>query len=89
MVVGEFNIFLWYLNLRTTESTNHLFISRRNGKFINIPISINTVINKPKVVTTFLKLPESDKYTSHCIRRIATIYVDNSTTESDLMRFRE
>lgn len=89
VIVGEFyNIFQRYLKLRPNDvSSNRLFLSRRNGNIVNIPVGINTVGAVPKTVATFLQLPEPEKYTSHSIRRTsATIYADAGATEAELMR---
>lgn len=90
-VVGEFyNICKRYLDLRlkVEATSDRLFLTLRGGKFINIPVGIHTVGSIPKVVASFLKLPEPERYTSHCIRRTsATIYVEAGASESQLLSF--
>ncbi|KAJ8668230.1 hypothetical protein QAD02_009893 [Eretmocerus hayati] len=65
-----------------------LFLTYRSNTFINSPTGINTVGCVPKVIATFLKIPDIKSYTSHCIRRTAaTIFADSGSSIDDLMRF--
>lgn len=89
IVGGFYSIIKKYLSLRSaTITTKRLFITKRAGKFINIPVGINSVGGVPKAIALYLNLPDPQNYTSHCFRRTsATIYADSGATEAELMRF--
>ncbi|KAJ8668560.1 hypothetical protein QAD02_010223 [Eretmocerus hayati] len=88
-VVGDFaDILQKYLDARMGLTCPRLFLTFRNGTFINSPTGIGTVGRVPKVIATFLKLPDIKLYTSHCIRRTAaTIFADTGANIEELMRF--
>ncbi|KAJ8685968.1 hypothetical protein QAD02_021761 [Eretmocerus hayati] len=88
-VVGDFaDILQKYLDARMGLTCPRLFLTFRNGTFINSPTGIGTVGRVPKVIATFLKLPDIKQYTSHCIRRTAaTIFADTGANLEELMRF--
>ncbi|KAJ8673513.1 hypothetical protein QAD02_004775 [Eretmocerus hayati] len=88
-VVGVFaEILQRYLDARMGLVCPRLFLTYRSNTFINSPTGINTVGRVPKVVATFLKIPDIKTYTSHCIRRTAaTIFADSGASIDELMRF--
>ncbi|KAJ8670721.1 hypothetical protein QAD02_001980 [Eretmocerus hayati] len=88
-VVGDFaEILQRYLDARMGLVCPRLFLIYRSNTFINSPTGINTVGRVPKVIATFLKIPDIKTYTSHCIRRTAaTILADSGASIDELMRF--
>ncbi|KAJ8674247.1 hypothetical protein QAD02_005509 [Eretmocerus hayati] len=88
-VVGDFaDILQRYLDARMGLVCPRLFLTYRSNTFINSPTGINTVGRVPKVIATFLKIPDIKTYTSHCIRRTAaTIFADSGASIDELMRF--
>lgn len=89
IVGGFYNICQKYLSLRpATITTKRLFLTKRAGKFINIPLGINSIGGVPRNIASYLNLADPEGYTSHCFRRTsATIYADCGATEAELMRF--
>ncbi|KAJ8669542.1 hypothetical protein QAD02_000801 [Eretmocerus hayati] len=88
MVVGPFyTVLKRYLEARKKINHERFFLTQRDGVFINSPAGDKTVSNAFKVVATFLKLPEPERYTGHCIRRTsATVYAETSCNDRELMR---
>ncbi|KAL7305918.1 hypothetical protein TKK_0001923 [Trichogramma kaykai] len=78
-VSGEFyDLCKKYINARPNPChTDRFFLQYHVGKMIRQPIGINKFGSMPKEVATYLKLPNSDKYTGHSFRRTsATLLVD-------------
>lgn len=72
------NIVKNYLAIRKPVGIARAFISFRNGKPSKQVIGHNTISGVPKMVATFLKLPNVKSYTGHSIRRTsATILAEN------------
>lgn len=77
-----------YRKLRP-QNTNHsrFFVCYRNGKCTVQPVGINTFYSLPRKIAEYLKLPDSNSYTGHCMRRsAATMLVDNGGSIPDLKR---
>jgi hypothetical protein len=67
-----------YHNLRPKNVTHsRFFLTYRNGYCINSPIGINTFGKMPKVIATFLKLPNPELFTGHCFRRSSASHLAN------------
>lgn len=67
-----------YYNLRPAGATVRFFLTYRNGHCIKSPIGINTISKIPKMIATYLKLPEPERYTGHCFRRSSASHLANS-----------
>ena len=53
----------------------------KNNRIVNQVIGENTIATYPKMIATFLKLPNACDFTSHAFRRsAATIYADSGAT---------
>jgi hypothetical protein len=68
-----------YHNLRPKNVTHsrRFFLTYRKGYCINSPIGINTFGKMPKVIATFLKLPNPELFTGHCFRRSSASHLAN------------
>jgi integrase len=67
-----------YHNLRPKNVTHsRFFLTYRNWYCINSPIGINTFGKMPKVIATFLKLPNPELFTGHCFRRSSASHLAN------------
>ena len=66
--------------------TGRFFKSHR-GHFIDSPVGKNSLAQVPRRVAEFLRLPNSEKYTSHTWRRSsATAYADSGASTEKLKR---
>lgn len=63
-----------YMDLRPkTATTDHFFVGYHNGKCTIQNIGINTFAKMPKIIATYLKLPDAQKYTGHSFRSMAAV----------------
>lgn len=59
-----------YAALRPKHAAHsRFFVSYRNNKCTTLPVGIHTFGNMPKLIATFLKLPNPEEYTGHSFRR--------------------
>lgn len=79
-IVGELsiNILRDYLAQRP-EGMEHkrFFLRYDNGRCTRSVMGIHTIGAVPKLVAAFLKLPKSEKYTGHCLRRTSAAFSFN------------
>lgn len=68
-----------YANLRPKNATtNHFFLSYRNGKCTKQVVGINTFSKIPSLIAQYLSLPHPEEYTGHTFRRTsASLLVDS------------
>lgn len=68
-----------YVDLRPSNtSSRRFFFNYRNGKCTNQPIGINKIGQMPKVIATFLQLPNAKLFSGHCFRRSSASHLANS-----------
>jgi integrase len=48
---------------------SRFFIAYRNGKCIKQPVGVNMFGKIPRIIASFLNLPNPEQYTGHCFRR--------------------
>lgn len=67
-----------YIGLRPSNViSKRFFLNYQKGRCTRQPIGINKIAQFPKVIATFLNLPNPQSYTGHCFRRTsATLLVD-------------
>jgi len=59
-----------YAHLRPSNLKHKRFFVRyHQGKCISQPIGINKIGQAPRVIATFLNLPEPERFSGHCFRR--------------------
>lgn len=77
-----------YIGLRPKHAEhNHFFVFYNQGKCSTQRVGIHKIASIPKLIATFLHLPESDKYTGHCLRRTsATVLANMGGSLTDLKR---
>lgn len=75
-----------YINLSPSSvTTNAFFLNFQKGKYTVQTIGINKFRLFGKVIATYLKLPNPEKYTRHCLRRSSTtIFTVGSANTIDL-----
>lgn len=67
-----------YFNLRPKGvATKRFFITYRKGRCTSSPIGINKISQVPKIIASFLKLPNPEQYTGHCLRRSSASHLAN------------
>lgn len=89
-VVNEMylNIYRKYVALRPGDMNNiRFFFKCQNGKGCKQVVGIHQFRKMPKIVATYLNLPNTTEYTGHCFRRSsATILVDSGGDITSLKR---
>lgn len=84
-----FSIVDKYIKLRPANANvDNLLLKYLKGKCHRLPVGINTIGAVPKNIATYLKLPEPERYTSHCFRRsAATLLVSSGADWATVKRF--
>jgi integrase len=68
-----------YINLRPNSVTHkRLILTYRSGHCISSPIGINTIGKMPRIIAEYLKLPNPELYTGHCLRRSSITHLANA-----------
>jgi hypothetical protein len=76
-----------YMSLRPKNiSHNRLFLCYRNEKCTLQPVGINTLSKIPSVVADFLKLPESESFTGHSMRRTSASLLSNAGADLGMVQ---
>lgn len=80
-VIGKvyYNNIKKYMQLRSeVANTDRFFFRYYDGKCTKQQIGINKIYNTPRMIATFLNLPNKKKYTGHCFRRTGASLLANS-----------
>lgn len=88
-IIGSYfyNIVKKYINMRPSEQfTDRFFIVWRNGKCVRQVIGKNKIGEVPKVIATFLNLPDPKTYTGHCFRRTAATLLSDSGASVQMLK---
>lgn len=76
-----------YINMSPSENfTDRFFIVYRNGKCIRQVNGKNKIGEVPKVIATFLNLPDPKSYTEHCFRRTAATLLSDSGASVQMLK---
>ena len=89
-ITGKFyNICKKYIDLRPKDdSGNKFFTNYQNGRRTKQPVGVNKIGNNPRVIAKYLKLPNPENYTGHCLcRTSATVFVNAGADITKLKRF--
>lgn len=61
-----------YTSLRPGTNHGRFFVFYKNGKCTSQPVGKNTLGKVPNMIANYLKLPNPELYTGHCMRRSST-----------------
>lgn len=77
-----------YFDLRPPDmDSQRFFLAYRKGLCIRQPIGIHSIGGYPKLIATFLNLPNPGTYTGHCYRRSGvSLMAESGATLSDMRR---
>jgi len=77
-----------YAKLRPANMDNQrFFLTYRKGVCVRQPIGIHSIGGYPKIIATFLKLPNTSTFTGHCYRRSGvSMMAESGATLADMRR---
>lgn len=68
-----------YLSLRSNKTPHpRFFVNYKNGCCTVQPVGINTISKIPRLVASYLELPNPELYTGHCLRRSSATLLANA-----------
>lgn len=71
-----YDMFKSYLQLRPEKAvTNRVFYRYEKGRCFNQVIGKNTISEMPKIIATYLNLPDVEDYTGHSFRRTSATFL--------------
>jgi hypothetical protein len=88
-ILGEFYLEICrkYISIRKDIEINRFLVKYYNGKCAKMVMGKHKIGSAPREIASFLKLPNFNEYTDHCLRRTsATLLVDNGGDISALKR---
>ncbi|XP_011859053.1 PREDICTED: uncharacterized protein LOC105556569, partial [Vollenhovia emeryi] len=89
VITDEFySIFKKYITLRPKDVENsRFFLNYQNGRCTRQPIGLNKFVKIPRIIASYLKLPDPQSYTGHTFRRTsATLLADSGADIITLKR---
>jgi integrase len=76
-----------YISIRKDINISRFLLNYHDGKCANMVMGKHKIASAPREIASFLKLPNSNEYTGHCLRRTsATLFLDNGGDISALQR---
>jgi integrase len=88
-ILGEFYLEICrkYISIRKDIEINRFLVKYYNGKCAKMIMGKHKIGSAPREIVSFLKLPNCNEYTDHCLRRTsASLLVDNGGDISALKR---
>lgn len=76
-----------YAALRPSEMKHdRFFLYYKNNKCTSQPVGLHTFQKVPQFIAEFLNLPNSNKYTGHCLRRTSATLLADSGVEVQVLK---